>query len=157
MASGGPGKSNGNSNSPNDRELERKRQEAYDQLRRREEGNLILKVFRVQKDIQKKYSLAGPLNIWKIIIIGKDCQMMRLRVFEYPRHKVYEFSSLQIAHLKMRGLETFRGLKLLYVHHQGKRPVVNQYLTRLSYRGRKNFEFKLWRENFVILAGNFES
>ena len=49
MASGGPGKSNGNSNSPNDRELERKRQEAYDQLRRREEGNLILKVFRVQK------------------------------------------------------------------------------------------------------------
>ena len=45
MASGGPGKSNGNSNSPNDRELERKRQEAYDELRRREEGNLNLKVF----------------------------------------------------------------------------------------------------------------
>ena len=48
MASGGPGKSNGNGNSPNDRELERKRQEAYDELRRREEGNLILKVFRVK-------------------------------------------------------------------------------------------------------------
>ena len=40
MASGGPGKSNGSDgNSPNDeRERDRKRQEAYDELRRREEG-----------------------------------------------------------------------------------------------------------------------
>ena len=42
-SSGGPGKSNGNSNSPNDRELDRKRQESYDELRRREEGDLIVK------------------------------------------------------------------------------------------------------------------
>ena len=43
ISSGGPGKSNGNSNSPNDRELDRKRQESYDELRRREEGDLIVK------------------------------------------------------------------------------------------------------------------
>ena len=140
MAGGGPGKSsgsNGDGNSPkSQRELERKRQEAYDELRRREEGNLILKVFCVQKDIQKKYALAGPLNIWKLILVGKDCQMMRLRIFEYPKHKVYEFSSLQIVHLKVRGLGKFRGLKLVYVHHQGKNPVVNHYLTNLSFKGR---------------------
>ena len=141
MASGGPGKSNGaDGNSPNDdRERERKRQEAYDELRRREEGMLFLKVFCIQKDIQKKYALAGPLNIWKLIIIGKNCQMMRVRVFEYPKHKVYEFSSLRIAHLLVKGLEKFRGFKLVYVHHQGKKPVVNHYLTTFSYRGRRIF------------------
>ena len=52
MASGGPGKSNGSDgNSPNDeRERDRKRQEAYDELRRREEGMLIEKFLRIQKD-----------------------------------------------------------------------------------------------------------
>ena len=55
MASGGPGKSNGNSNSPNDRELDRKRQEAYDELRRREEGDLILKDYFVLKSIFKRF------------------------------------------------------------------------------------------------------
>ena len=55
MAGGGPGKSNGNSNSPNDRELDRKRQEAYDELRRREEGDLILKDYFVLKSMFKRF------------------------------------------------------------------------------------------------------
>ena len=54
ISSGGPGKSNGNSNSPNDRELDRKRQESYDELRRREEGDLIVKDYFVLKSIFKR-------------------------------------------------------------------------------------------------------
>ena len=104
----------------------------------------LLKLFRVQK-----WFLSGLLSIWKLIVIGKECEMMRVRVFEYPSLKVYEFSDLRIAHLKVLSNGRFRGNKLYFAHHQGRPPIVHDYLTtRIACRGRK----------VLILAGtlNFE-
>ena len=122
--------------SSNDQNSQEKKQEQFDALRAREEGMQILKLFCVQKN-----SLDGPYNIWKIIVILQDCQMMRVRVFEYPNHKVYEFSDLIISHLKVLSKGKLRGNKLYFSHYQGCPPIFHYFLTmQIANRGR-NFNF----------------
>ena len=143
--SSGSNGSDGDGKSPNDRKghlspkSQRQKQEEFDALRRREEGMQLLKLFRVQK-----WFLSGLLSIWKLIVIGKECEMMRVRVFEYPNIKVYEFSDLRISHLKVLSNGRFRGNKLYFVHHQGRPPIVNEQLTvHIACRG---MIYYFWRE-----------
>ena len=143
--SSGSNGSDGDGKRPNDRKghlspkSHRQKQEEFDELRRLEEGMQLMKLFRVQK-----WFLSGLLSIWKFIVIGKEFEMMRVRVFEYPNIKVYEFSDLRIAHLKVLSNGRFRGNKLYFVHHQGRPPSVIEQLTNdIACRGMIYF---FWRE-----------
>ena len=75
-------------------------------------------------------------SIWKIIILTKDCEMMRLRVFEYAKFRVFEFSDLKISDLRKSWKSKnyghriyFTQLRTEYIHLRGKRPVFSPGMT----------------------------
>ena len=75
-------------------------------------------------------------SIWKIIILTKDCEMMRMRVFEYEKFRVFEFSDLKVSDIRHNCDRQFRGNKIYYtqlrsnyVHLRGKNPVFSPGMT----------------------------
>ena len=86
-------------------------------------------------------------SIWKIIILNEDCEMMRMRVFEYAKFRVFEFSDYKISQLRHDTDRQNRGTKIYftqlrsnYFHLRGKRTAFSPGMTlRASISG----EFKL--------------
>ena len=61
----------------------------YEDLKRREEGILLLKLFMVEKISKNTNCL---IKIWKIIAVGKNMEFHRFRIFEYLNYRIFEFS-----------------------------------------------------------------
>ena len=61
----------------------------YEDLKRREEGILLLKLFMVEKFSKDTNCL---IKIWKIIAVGKNMKFHRFRIFEYLNYRIFEFS-----------------------------------------------------------------
>ena len=90
--------------------------------------------------------------------------MVRLRVFEYAKFRIFEFSDLKISDI-CRGRTThsiWRGNKIYYKQRRGKQPIFDHGMTfRSAYSGLKfeiiggNFEKFDLVGNFEFLAGKF--
>ena len=53
-------------------------------------------------------------QIWKILILNEDCELMRMRVFEYAKFRVFEFSDYKISDLRHNCYRHSRGTKLYF-------------------------------------------
>ena len=69
-------------------------------------GFLLLKLFMYQK--------YWRYQIWKILILNKDCELMRMRVFEYAKFRVFEFSDYKISDLRHNCDRHSRGTKVYF-------------------------------------------
>ena len=86
--------------------------------------------------------------------------MMRMRIFEYEKFRVFEFSDLKVSDIRHNYDRQFRGTKIYYtqlrsnyVHLRGKNPVFSPGMTlRAKNSGIFNF---IWSENLkILLVGN---
>ena len=61
----------------------------FEDLQRREEGILLLKIFVVERISKNTNCIC---KIWKIIAVGKNMEFHRFRIFEYLNYRIFEFS-----------------------------------------------------------------
>lgn len=74
-------------NRPNPADWPDEERARYEELQRREQGILLLKVFQIER-ISK--STNCPIRIWKVILIGKNMEFHRFRIFEYLNYRIFE-------------------------------------------------------------------
>ena len=60
----------------------------YEELQRREQGILLLKVFAIER---MSHTTNCPIRIWKIIVVGENMEFHRFRIFEYLNYRIFEF------------------------------------------------------------------
>ena len=60
----------------------------YEELQRREQGILLLKVFAIER---MSHTTNCPIKIWKIIVVGENMDFHRFRIFEYLNYRIFEF------------------------------------------------------------------
>ena len=60
----------------------------YEELQRREQGILLLKVFAIER---MSHTTNCPIKIWKIIVVGENMEFHRFRIFEYLNYRIFEF------------------------------------------------------------------
>ena len=60
----------------------------YEELQRREQGILLLKVFAIER---MSHTTNCPIKIWKIIVIDENMDFHRFRIFEYLNYRIFEF------------------------------------------------------------------
>ena len=60
----------------------------YEELQRREQGILLLKVFAIER---MSHTTNCPIKIWKIIVVGENMEFYRFRIFEYLNYRIFEF------------------------------------------------------------------
>ena len=60
----------------------------YEELQRREQGILLLKVFAIER---MSHTTNCPIKIWKIIVVDENMDFHRFRIFEYLNYRIFEF------------------------------------------------------------------
>ena len=60
----------------------------YEELQRREQGILLLKVFAIER---MSHTTNCPIKIWKIIVFDENMDFHRFRIFEYLNYRIFEF------------------------------------------------------------------
>ena len=107
-----------------------------------------MKMFVYQKFWHHEYA------IWKILILNEDCEMIRMRIFEYAKFRVFEFSDYKISQLRHDSDRQNRGTKVYftqlrtnYFHLRRKRTAFSPGMTlRASVSG----EFKFLKVCLVV-------
>ena len=104
-------------------------------------------------------------QIWKILILNEDCELMRMRVFEYAKFRVFEFSDYKISQLRHDSDRQNRGTKVYftqlrskYFHLRAKRTAFSPGMTlRASVSGEFLFFFSnfIWSEIEKIFGREF--
>ena len=74
----------------------------YEELQRREQGILLLKVFAIER---MSHTTNCPIKIWKIIVIDENMDFHRFRIFEYLNYRIFEFSDDRIYYSKVYYLQ----------------------------------------------------
>ena len=66
------------------------------------------------------------IKIWKIIVVGKNMEFYRFRIFEYLNHRIFEFLDFRISYLKTRywDAERQRPSKIYYMQNQMINPLL---------------------------------
>ena len=115
---------NGGGKAPN-RDDEKEHREKMDSLRRREEGILLCKHYVIEKVAKHSDDV---LKVWKIIVIGKNCEFSTFRIFECLNVRIFEFSNFRISDLRFRyfASEKVKPFKVFYQQKFNKNVMVNQ-------------------------------
>ena len=74
----------------------------YEELQRREQGILLLKVFAIER---MSHTTNCPIKIWKIIVIDENMDFHRFRIFEYLNYRIFEFSDDRLYYSKVYYLQ----------------------------------------------------
>lgn len=74
----------------------------YEELQRREQGILLLKVFAIER---MSHTTNCPIKIWKIIVVGENMEFHRFRIFEYLNYRIFEFSDDRLYYSKVYYLQ----------------------------------------------------
>ena len=82
----------------------------FEDLQRREEGILLLKIFVVERISKNTNCIC---KIWKIIAVGKNMEFHRFRIFEYLNYRIFEFSDYR-----------YRPSKIYYMQNQMINPLL---------------------------------
>ena len=81
------------------------------------------------------------IKIWKIIVVGKNMEFYRFRIFEYLNHRIFEFLDFRISYLKTRywDAERQRPSKIYYMQNHRNIIMINPLLGNPSVAKGKHY------------------